>query len=45
VHGVIEPHGDGSVAIIGERSGQLDEIDEIGQRNDESVEWQIKSAV
>jgi hypothetical protein len=41
VHGVIVPVGDGSVAIIGERSGQLDEIDEIGQRIVESVEWQI----
>lgn len=41
VHGVIVPVGDGSVAIIGERAGQLDEIDEIGKRIVESVEWQI----
>jgi len=41
VHGVIVPVGRGSVAIIGERAGQLDEIDEIGQRIVESVEWQI----
>lgn len=41
VHGVIVPVGSGSVAIIGERAGQLSEIDEIGQRIVESVEWQI----
>ena len=41
VHGVIVPVGSGSVAIIGERAGQLDEINDIGQRIVESVEWQI----
>jgi len=41
VHGVIVPVGSGSVAIIGERSEQLEEIDEIGQRIVKSVEWQI----
>lgn len=41
VHGVIVPVGSGSVAIIGERAGQLGEIDEIGRRIVESVEWQI----
>lgn len=41
VHGVIVPVGRGSVAIIGERAGQLDEIDEIGERIVESVKWQI----
>jgi hypothetical protein len=41
VHGVIVPVGSGSVAIIGERTEQLGEIDEIGQRIVESVEWQI----
>lgn len=41
VHGVIVPVGSGSVAIIGERSEQLGEIDRLGQRIVESVEWQI----
>ena len=41
VHGVIVPVGSGSVAIIGERAEQLDEIGEMGQRIVESVEWQI----
>lgn len=41
VRGVIVPVGSGSVAIIGERSGQLEEIDRLGRRIIESVEWQI----
>lgn len=41
VHGVIVPVGGGSVAIIGQRTEQLSEIDTIRQRIVESVEWQI----
>lgn len=41
VHGVIVPVGSGSVAIIGERAAQLDEIGEIRERIVESVEWRI----
>jgi hypothetical protein len=41
VHGVILPVGNGSIAVIGEREEQLGEIDEIGQRLAESVEWNI----
>lgn len=41
VHGVIVPVGRGSVAIIGERSEQLEEIDEIGERIADSVKWQV----
>lgn len=39
VHGVIVPVGSGSVAIIGERAEQLNEIDEIGRRLVETVTW------
>ena len=39
VHGVILPVGSGSVAIIGERTEQLNEIDEIGRRLVETVSW------
>ncbi len=39
VHGIIVPVGSGSIAIIGERPGQLDEIDEIAKRLVETVTW------
>ncbi|HEX7719306.1 MAG TPA: DUF3379 family protein [Woeseiaceae bacterium] len=39
VHGVIVPVGSGSIAIIGERVEQLNEIDEIGRRLVETVTW------
>lgn len=39
VHGVILPVGSGSVAVIGERAEQLNEIDVIGRRLVESVTW------
>lgn len=38
VDGVILPHGDGSIAIIGERE---ERIQELGQRVVNSVEWRI----
>ena len=38
VNGVILPHGDGSIAIIGEREERIDEIQD---RVKESVEWSI----
>lgn len=41
VYGVIVPVGSGSVAIIGERSEQLEEIDQIGERIVDSVKWQV----
>lgn len=41
VHGVIVPVGSGSVAIIGERSEQMAEIENIEQRIVDSVKWQI----
>jgi hypothetical protein len=41
VHGVIMPVGGGSVAIIGERADQLNEIDAIGRRLLKCVKWRI----
>ena len=41
VHGVLIPVGGGSIAIIGQREDQLDEIGRIGQKLAESVEWNI----
>jgi hypothetical protein len=41
VHGVIVPVGSGSVAIIGEQTEQLNEIDTIKRRLVESVKWRI----
>lgn len=39
VHGTIVPVGTGSIAIIGERPDQVDEINRMGQRLAESVQW------
>jgi hypothetical protein len=41
VHGVLLPVGSGSIAVIGQREDQLDEIGRIGQKLAESVEWNI----
>lgn len=41
VHGVLLPVGNGSVAVIGQREDQLDEIGDIGRRLAQSVEWNI----
>jgi len=41
VHGVLLPVGSGSIAVIGQREDQLDEIDRIGRELAESVEWSI----
>lgn len=41
VHGVLLPVGSGSIAVIGQREDQLDEIDRIGKELAESVEWSI----
>jgi Protein of unknown function (DUF3379) len=41
VHGVILPVGNGSVAIIGQREDQQDEIEEIGRKLAGSVKWNI----
>lgn len=41
VHGVLLPVGSGSIAVIGQREDQLDEIGYIGQKLAESVEWNI----
>jgi hypothetical protein len=41
VHGVLLPVGSGSIAVIGQREDQLDEIDQIGRKLAESVEWNI----
>ena len=41
VRGVIVPVGSGSIAIIGQREGQLAEVDRIGDRLARSVEWTI----
>jgi hypothetical protein len=41
VHGVLLPVGSGSIAVIGQREDQLDEIDRIGRRLADSVEWTI----
>lgn len=41
VHGVILPVGSGSVAIIGQREEQLNEVREIGERVVDSVQWSI----
>jgi hypothetical protein len=41
VHGVLLPVGSGSIAVIGQREDQLDEIGHIGQKLAESVEWNI----
>jgi hypothetical protein len=39
VHGVILPVGSGSIAIIGQREDQQDEIDEIGRKLAQSMKW------
>jgi hypothetical protein len=41
VQGVILPVGSGSIAVIGEREDQLEEIGEIGRRLSETVHWNI----
>jgi hypothetical protein len=41
VHGVLLPVGSGSIAVIGQREDQLDEIGQMGQKLAESVEWNI----
>ena len=41
VHGVLLPVGSGSIAVIGQREDQLDEIDRIGRELADSVEWSI----
>jgi hypothetical protein len=41
VHGVLLPVGSGSIAVIGQREDQLDEIGRIGQKLAKSVEWNI----
>jgi hypothetical protein len=41
VHGVLLPVGSGSIAVIGQREDQLDEIGRIGRKLAESVEWNI----
>jgi hypothetical protein len=41
VHGVLLPVGSGSIAVIGQREDQLGEIDRIGRKLAESVEWTI----
>lgn len=41
VHGVLVPAGSGSIAIIGQREGQLAEVNRIGDRLARSVEWTI----
>jgi hypothetical protein len=41
VHGVLLPVGSGSIAVIGQREEQLDEIGHIGRKLAESVEWNI----
>jgi hypothetical protein len=41
VHGVLLPVGSGSIAVIGQREDQLDEIGQIGRKLAESVEWTI----
>jgi hypothetical protein len=41
VHGVLLPVGSGSIAVIGEREEQLGEIDEVGRRLSETMEWNI----
>jgi hypothetical protein len=41
VHGVIVPVGKGSVAIIGQRPGQMGEIGELQDRIVTSVKWRI----
>jgi Protein of unknown function (DUF3379) len=41
VHGVLLPVGSGSIAVIGQREDQLDEIDRIGKELAASVEWNI----
>ena len=41
VHGVLLPVGSGSIAVIGQREEQRDEIDRIGQSLARSVEWNL----
>ena len=41
VHGVLLPVGSGSIAVIGQRDDQRDEIDRIGKELADSVEWSI----
>jgi hypothetical protein len=41
VHGVLLPVGSGSIAVIGQREDQLEEIGQIGRKLAESVEWNI----
>jgi hypothetical protein len=41
VHGVLLPVGNGSIAVIGQREDQLDEIGQIGRKLADTVEWNI----
>jgi hypothetical protein len=41
VYGVLLPVGSGSIAVVGQREEQLDEIDRIGRKLADSVEWSI----
>lgn len=41
VHGLILPVGDGSVAIIGGREDQMDEVEATGRRVAENMRWRI----
>lgn len=41
VYGVLLPVGRGSIAVIGQREDQLEEIDRIGSELADSVEWNI----
>jgi Protein of unknown function (DUF3379) len=41
VHGVLLPVGHGSIAVIGQREDQMDEIGRIGRDLADSVEWSI----
>ncbi|HEX5766035.1 MAG TPA: DUF3379 family protein [Woeseiaceae bacterium] len=41
VQGVLLPVGHGSIAVIGQREDQMDEIDRIGKELADSVEWSI----
>lgn len=41
VYGVLLPVGQGSIAVIGQREDQVDEIDRIGRELADSVKWSI----
>jgi hypothetical protein len=41
VHGLILPVGDGSIAIIGGREDQMDEVEATGRRVAETMRWRI----